>query len=727
MLRSEGVIVDTTILAGADSRDDFAVALNRELRGSFQFFSSAADRDAWTRTYPSRLYGTVACVFDTSATPPQIAANFYKWTGASEDGSDGAWALVPIAHSAAATLLKWASTASAQSGSAATFNFNFGLKAERALAKDEVDITLDRKLFAESFAPDFLATAQEPLVLYDNKAAPVARSAVWFGPTLLPANFYVEPDQVNRSLKVSPREGVTQEQLLIVFLVSFDGQATTDGSIVLEARSSDAVMDAGDLVRDVNNQPLAVERQYKQGQDLDYVTVASIIELSQSKYFTFHVISSFTDAIRTSVEDNRISAILLQAVDGAPRGLYAFEHMSGMEIKWTLHHMQDPIITLEPVLSMALAKKTYATLQDSGNRFQEDGFTLIPLTQPVEMEISGKGMIVNSVPGAGGPTYFYIVRTLYGGRLAVLRGKSLRARLSLAPGREAGFFKVLSWNGTESYDNVPPVYASVTNDTPDIGPNWREIKSVFISADLGSDRTGELQVAVPSDSKVLAFVFTMMQAEDPVTYTFKTFIVDLVGEAFTGAHLSYIRPKNERFLETHPGYTRFLQTNETFAALRYTLNAKESPSPIGIPTKFSNTGTSVVLDHSVNKVPGSDAQGGEGALKFTKATTANITTIFRASPGEKLGVGESAPVTFTWYKVDTKDDMTPFPNGSHTVTVHAGGRTVIGSFDIAGNFDLGDRLALRMKTSKDDGAFLISYSKEKPLIEVIVTTEELNI
>lgn len=114
-------------------------------------------------------------------------------------------------------------------------------------------------------------------------------------------------------------------------------------------------------------------------------------------------------------------------------------------------------------------------------------------------------------------------------------------------------------------------------------------------------------------------------------------------------------------------------------------------------------------------------------MKFIKVIFVILIIIFRVSLGEKFVVGESVLVIFIWYSVNDKDDMILYLNGFYIVIVCVGGCIVIGSFDIIGNFDLGDWFVLCMKIFKDDGVFLIFYFKEKFLIEVIVMIEEVNI
>ena len=85
-LRTEGTILNAPAVAGPDTRDDMPVAFASELQGAVQPFANIAERDAWTSSFKSRLFKTVAYIVEDDA--------HYKWTGTQKDGSDGDWSEV---------------------------------------------------------------------------------------------------------------------------------------------------------------------------------------------------------------------------------------------------------------------------------------------------------------------------------------------------------------------------------------------------------------------------------------------------------------------------------------------------------------------------------------------------------------------------------------------------------------------------------------------------------
>lgn len=720
MARSSGVIVDTTIYAGGDARDDFPVVLNTECQGAFQFFSSIAARDAWSNSYPSRRFGTVACVFDANLLPAQVAADFYRWNGALEDGSDGAWVLLPIAHSAAATLLKWASIAAGTSGSTSLIYFDQGLLAEKEINTDAIHVQIDKKLFADEFAPDFLAFGDTSIPIHGEGLSTLKRNAVWFGPSMLSKSPYIVPDQPSKTLHIQPSDGIGSSDYLIVILINFEGTVLSPGSIILELRKADAIDAASDYVIDINGQALAVEHQYSDGQELGQIMLAAIVNIPTPTYLSAHVISTMSNPLFTSPSDDALSGILIQAVNANARGLYAFEHMTDSKVRWRIHHMTNPLSSLAPILASDIPEGVYGT---TGPKFIENGYELIPLQSSVDVIVKNSQLTISTPPGSSSSlTYFYLDRSFSGSQLNLLQGKTLTATVTVTPGGDAGMLKFLSWTGQGAPSSAPAIFTGYENLSPVLGEGWTELNSTFLSAGFSGDRTVNLTVVVPKNVQRIAFVFLMMEPTAPATYVFKAFDITLQGAPLTSASISYARPAHELQLALHPNRIRFFQTSEDFVSLRYTINAKESACPIGIAEKH---GSSVVLDPSVNKIPGSAAEGGEGALKFLQATKATIALRVYVYPGEKLAKGNTAPVTFTWYRVDAKDDFKDIPNASLTLKVSGGGPVVAGRLSIQQNFDAGDRLALRMKTSADDAAFMVSYSKHQPMIDVEVISEEL--
>lgn len=166
------------------------------------------------------------------------------------------------------------------------------------------------------------------------------------------------------------------------------------------------------------------------------------------------------------------------------------------------------------------------------------------------------------------------------------------------------------------------------------------------------------------------------------------------------------------------GMQRFIQDNDGYSALRYTVNDTWSNCPVG----FSKDQGDVTLNDKVQVIPGSSATGGEGALVFPNDGTADISVTFRVfneQKDESLFTAKLVNVTNAGTVTDIKADAV-------SVKIAGGSVGSIVTLRAKGiNIKAKDMIGIQFKSDKKDGCYLQSNSRLNPLVETIVNYKEL--
>lgn len=166
------------------------------------------------------------------------------------------------------------------------------------------------------------------------------------------------------------------------------------------------------------------------------------------------------------------------------------------------------------------------------------------------------------------------------------------------------------------------------------------------------------------------------------------------------------------------GMQRFIQDNDGYSALRYTVNDTWSNCPVG----FSKDQGDVTLNDKVQVIPGSSATGGEGALVFPNDGTADISVTFRVfneQKDESLFTAKLVDVTNAGTVTDIKADAV-------SVKIAGGSVGSIVTLRAKGiNIKAKDMIGIQFKSDKKDGCYLQSNSRLNPLVETIVNYKEL--
>lgn len=213
----------------------------------------------------------------------------------------------------------------------------------------------------------------------------------------------------------------------------------------------------------------------------------------------------------------------------------------------------------------------------------------------------------------------------------------------------------------------------------------------------GKDKTGDALIQFELDTND-----KLWYEDDGTTYALKSSLLS--------------RLKAGKFVDK---YEAFIQDTQGNAELRYSIGLDDTPIPCGKATKGH---ADVEVDPSVNKVVGSGASGGEGAIKFKADGNVDISTTVRLN--NSTDANQTA--TFWWSTVAEDGTLTKIPESEKALPLLPKTfqqETVLPLFTML--VENGDRIALTAKASVGFGVFIQTNSDRYPLTETVATFKEI--
>lgn len=365
MTKQYGTRVDAPIVAGNDDTDDIASALGWQIKGNWQRFDTIADRDNWSKAFPSRVFNTTAFVLSDEDKRP----NIYVWDGKSKDGSDGKWVETStpggiVVADVDGALVKRAKTLvlgegfslrdagdqeggvllqyTPPDGSSISVSQSWGTKSniksvteiqaqypiEFIKGKDGVaSITVKQGIYENAKSPDWLGYIKSNHTIA-GKSTPKSAEVHAAG-MLAFKNVVVDGGGVYLRMDSAGQEFTLQQtnesdpnvsggsDFLISFRASLDGKALTDGSVLMYLYDSSInPFDKDSYLVDKNGDPLVAARHYKQGETLGDLDIAGIVNAKGLKSFTCHVVTNMTGFIELNDRFHGGTCLLVQDLSG---------------------------------------------------------------------------------------------------------------------------------------------------------------------------------------------------------------------------------------------------------------------------------------------------------------------------------------------------------------------------------------------------------------------------
>lgn len=508
---------------------------------------------------------------------------------------------------------------------------------------------------------------------------------------------------------------------LVAYRVSLFGTAPDEGRVRIYLAQGQKFDESSDIVVDIDNQTMAVEKHYKAGDTLGDLEVVGVINAKGLTNLTMHIVHTFTsENIIVNERAKGISGIMVQALNDkfkTGQALIQYELDTRQIIEFSREWLGQKRMSFDSVVTHTSKKQTGAagqgiTLAD-GLHFYNPS--------PAATEVSNGQLIISD---DGSNICDFSLGKFFGTSESVaLRGKQVDVTLEINNSTNGWNLYLLKWTG------APDKYSKEIFKTRDGGgmPIWESGWGVgdvkFISEDVTSGTHAVTKVfTVPKDANNYAVIIAPVEAEIPMTLKLSKFELDVVNpfymyEMYQPNKLDEVHLRaSEEFIET-------LQDNHGLGGLRYTINNTE-PTGQPMPCGETHSGMAdITLDTTVNQVPGSSAGGGEGALKFMAEGTANISTDLRI--WSEQAKGTNSVVKFWWVIIAANGSESKIIKSETTFNIPGGSQAIYSMKTFELLVAPGDRIALKALADKADGAFIESITPSKPMVDVKIKFKEL--
>lgn len=574
---------------------------------------------------------------------------------------------------------------------------------------------------------DTEVVGKEPDILKHHKGA------LWFDDIVVPSGSYIVSDKTNKAYGI---QDWTEDDpnvtggvnYLIAFRASFKGVAPDDGFVKIAViKKGLTPLDTGTgFLEDINGEPLIVERQYKLGEKLGILDIIAVVNAKGLQEFQCIAIDNFQDDVLV-LEDRTegASGLMIQCIKSSKTGeaktgnaLQQFEIDTNQNVEFSSHYLGVDRCTI----AYYTQKDTPMTEGSIGQGMtMNDGLHFYNLskmktgTQTGHLIFQDNGIDICD---------FSFGKIFSAEETQMLRGKKIDFSTTITDKNNGFNVALMKWLGTPDKYTKELYTSRNGGGSPIFQTNWSKVDELFISEDaVSGDHTATKTFTIPADANNYAVIIYPINAQSPLTLKLKEFKID-VNEPFTGYVVTAPELTNELHLVYDKEYKELIQDNQGFASLRYTINTIELPSPVG---ELGKGLADITLDTNFNKVNGSQARGGEGAIVFNASGHAVIHTQLRL--WSEKAKGTKSEINFWWAKVigeagsETYDEIAD----SESVFEVVGGakgviyRTKTFTIDV----EAGDKLALRMQGNSADAAFLESIAPNKPMVQTEIQFVEL--
>lgn len=783
-----GTRIDAPLVAGAKSGDDWPVAFTSQLQGAFQQFADKPHRDKWTKLYKSRLFNTIAVVgkgengypsiYHWTGTKKDGSDGSWEFAGyfggvvitdvagaiprinstivlgddfqMQEAGDQGFGVLIQLSDKA-----KQAASGTSTGGlievgtykqpgtfsKVSTLELEWPLKAwtdadanPDGTRNDAARVSMDHSAFEPLHKPGFLA-----YVGYDTEVMGKVpkgylhdkdshhRGAIWFDEIVVPDNAYISKYMSEKCYSIEEADELDPNvsggtDYLIAFRAAMKGIAPEDGFVraYIYDQSVNPFMVNG-YMQDTNGQPMVVERHYKQGDNLGTLDIIGVVNAKGQQKFSCHIIDNFkSDMVNLTDPYYGVTGLMVQALTSTSRtGLarLTFAQDTKQNIVEAKKYLGADLFSIDWMVKASMP----VTVADAGlGMTQNDGEHFYNLSRMKAGVVDGHVVLQDD----GSAICDWSFGKIFDSETTrMLRGKDLTLKTKTTNQDTGLRLMLVSWTGKPDQFSKE-IFESRNNGTPVFQAGWAEDGNGMISEDVTAvDQAQTIAFTVPANANNFAIIMLPVTAEQPMLVKIKQFTVD-VHDPFNGYLVRSPELLNEQHLVYSPNYKRFTQDTQGYVLLRYTVNDKWTPMPVGIPKAGS---ADVTIDTSKNKVGGSQAKGGEGVLKFNKEGLVTASIDFNA--WNEQGTDDDITVQVVMVDPDTGEIRPDDPDlfiGSGGITVPAGSKGSQHRFNIGEKqVEVGEEWAILAKSNKADGAFLECTSDAKPLMDVSIKFKEL--
>jgi len=561
-------------------------------------------------------------------------------------------------------------------------------------------------------------------------ATGVRYSTIWFDDIIVPGNMFLPTNKADKSFTLQdymPDDDPNVsggKPFLIIARLQLKGKAPSDGFVELMLRSIDkgTADQDGNVLLDINGNPIGFNKHYSDGEEFGFLEVASIYMAKGAVETQIMLEHSFTsDNIIITDRTEGISGIMIQALrDDYKTGdaLQQFENDTLQNIEFSSHYNGEDIFNINYFLFNDVAA---ASINPGDGETNADGFHFYNTTK-CNTSIQNKTFFI--ADDGTDDCYFNMGKIFNSEKTSMLRGKELDITVGLENKANAYDIYMAKWVGVPDKYSKQIITDKVATN-PTMEPHWSlDPFHLEINADPVSGEhsvTGKL--TVPSDAVNFAIIIAPKTKERPLSLQIKKFQVD-VSEPFTGYIIHAPELIGERHLVSSEKHAKFV-TNipDNYVDGRYTINHIETKLPAG--AKMSGK-ADIELDPTWTTGSSVGQFINEGDLKFNKEGTATLSTSARVHVGESVPAHGDQKLTLWWAKKLSDGGFDEIIGSEFEITLNKDNQKYImvnmPKFRIT--VEPGDTYRLFGQTEIDDGAYIQSNSHNVPLITTIIDFDE---
>lgn len=586
-----------------------------------------------------------------------------------------------------------------------------------------VIVELKHNQFEEAKAPNYLAYLQESEELV-TKEHPIDndinRATLWFDDVVVPSGAFISIDRNNKAIGLQEWDekdpNVTGgDAFLIAYRVSLKGVAPDDGFV----RLSFTEKTSGFPAEDANGMPMSVQRNYKQGETLDFLELVDIIDAKGLKYYQCIVEHNFTsDVLILEDRTEGVSGVMVQSINGDEKtgtALLQYENDTVQNIEFSTHYLGEDVFTLAPLLTQS---KPLSNISAGEGQTLNDGFHLYNST-PLKAGWVDNHLRLTAT--ASDLAYFNLGKIFSAEKSLMMRGKEINITVTLTDKQNAFKVSLLKWSGNPD-EYTKKIITGVQNSQPILEANWSIVDTMFISEDVVvGEHSATKKFTIPDDGRNFAFVIYPNDEQNPMDLQLKAFKGDMVNP-YLGHVIEYPQDNSELHLAYSKQYARFITDKPSgYGLYRFTLNKAEAKIPAGVKLKGEAD-----VELAKNWVVGYDS-GAEGDLKFKRDGNAEITTTVRAYSGESVPDGGTSIVNVWWAKKQPNGSFSKIADSEVSTTLKkADKNAVIKLPTFTFQSKANDELRLLASSNIDDGAYLQTSHIGTYLSDTVISFDEVS-
>lgn len=588
-------------------------------------------------------------------------------------------------------------------------------------------LALEKGIFEPKHAPGYLAYVDFPEKLIGKLGFHTLGhydSAIYPTDVVVDGGSFIVTDEKNKAIGIQEYDGDDPNvtggaDFLIAYRVAIKGKAVNAGKIKIYLAKK-PFGDAGasiDYLKDVNGDLLAKEVSYKAGDTFGALEVLGIVNAEGLTEFTMHVEHSFSDSLVIEERATGLSGIMVQALENLAKtgqALTQYEVDTQQNIEFSRVYFGNSIMSFNWEATHSLPMEE---IQAGVGANLPDGFHFKNLSG---IYIGSKDNYIY-IRDAGTVCDFSFGKIFSSFDSRVLHGKDITTKASINAQGSPFTVSLVKWTGApDKYTSS--IFSKRTDATVVFDDGWSLVDSMFFpESSTEAFQTSSIKFNVPNDANNFAVIVYPGVPNSPLELKIKNFDID-VDKPFYAYELYEAGKLHKVHLYESDKYARFIQDNQGYVSLRYTINnnVDGQPMPCGILKKGH---ADISVDPTVNEIVGSGASGGEGGLKFSKDGKVIINTTLWLHSEKPSGTTSS--VKFWWVLINSNNVESKVIPSETTFEISGNSSGDYSMKELTLSVETGDRLALRASADAADGAFLQSNTPSHPMVDVEARFTEL--